>query len=378
MGRKDKKEKCKDEPESNGQPRCGDMSPATARWSAKQEKAGLKSPLPGHQRNNPREDWTPRERNPKSHWVRKGGGGKNGPSRGGDRAVAKAAAEATYQADGMKDALREQFEETRVAQDASMHLRRDLTNVTNDLKCAEEKLGLHRNRIDQMHDEKRKNFHCAWLDETERSLITFVLFVMVVPAIFISLVIYLDFIHQFGLFQFMCCWQAVVASMIYQLIAVFADRYICAKRGYRAIFCKRITHSFDAVTQEDWDLLDRRADVMSMRKLLHDNARYSVVAYRKSLNGVLLNTDKFGERTGVPSFSIISHELLAQLTVPTVMYADDAQVVKDRLAISAKTTHTVNVDAYLYQEGEDVARGTAKVALGLWYQSSQRNFAECF
>jgi len=365
------REKCKDEPEDNGPAQSGGTSPAGSR-SNQGARGGYNTPPSGkNARNNPKDDWTPRQRGPRSNWVKKGGG-KNGPSRGGDKAVAAAAQDAVSRADGLKDALREQHEETRVAEQANMHLRRDLTTVTDDLKRAEERLGLLRNRIDQRHDDKRRNFLCEWQDETGRAIALFLTLVCVVPAIFIFLMIYLQQVEE------LVCWQAVIAGLAYELIAVLADRYVCAKRGYRTVGTQRITHSFKAMTQEDWDFLDRRADVMSLRKLLHDNARYSVIAYRKSLNGVLLNTDKFGQRTGVPTYSMISHELLAQLTVPTVMYADDWKIVQDRLAVAAKTTHTVNVDCYLYQEGEDVARNTAKVALGLWHQSSQRNFASCF
>jgi len=368
--RKDK-EKCKDESEGASRLISGDIPPAVLR-SSQGGKVGRKSPPPGAKtRNNPPDDWTPRQRRPSSKgWVKSGG--KNGPTRGGTKAVAAAAQDATYQADGLKDALREQSEETRVAREANMHLHRDFMEAKISLADAERKLGLHRKRIDQRHADKIKNFHCSWQDETDRTYWRFIGLCCLIPCMFLSLCIYLQLIEE------LICWQFVAAGLTYQVAAVFLDRYLCAKRGLRTIFSKRTTHSFDALTQEDWDALDRRADVMSMRKLLHDDARYSVIAYRKSLNGVLLNVDKFGEHTGAPSYSMISHELLAQLTVPTVMYADDAEVVKGRLAIAAKTTHTVNIDCYLYQESEDVARNTAKVALGLWYQSSQRNFAGSF
>jgi hypothetical protein len=167
--------------------------------------------------------------------------------------------------------------------------------------------------------------------------------------------------------------------MLYQVAAVFADRYLCAKRGYRSKFCERTTHSYSSMTNADWDDVDRRADVMSLRELKHVNARYSVVAYRKTLNGVLLNTDTFGKRTGVPDFLLISHELLAQFTVPVIMLTNDFLVVQERLIQSAKTTHTVNIDKELYQqkEGGDVAGNTVEVALGLWFQNRQAR-TRCF
>jgi len=70
----------------------------------------------------------------------------------------------------------------------------------------------------------------------------------------------------------------------------------------------------------------------------------TAVAYRKTLNGVLLNEDTFGRRTGVPDYLLISHELLAQMTTPNIMLTEDPLVLKDRLLVSVKTTHTVNID----------------------------------
>lgn len=178
-------------------------------------------------------------------------------------------------------------------------------------------------------------------------------------------------------FEYLMCWQCVVAGLLYQVAAVFADRYLCAKRGYRSKFCERTTHSYSSMTNKDWDDVDRRADAMSLRELKHVNARYSVVAYRKTLNGVLLNTDTFGKRTGVPDYLLISHELLAQLTTPNVMLTDEPLVLRDRLLASVKTTHTVNLDKDLYQQGEDVAGNTVEVAQGLWYQNRQAR-TRCF
>jgi hypothetical protein len=275
------------------------------------------------------------------------------------------------QADGLKDALREQAEETRIAQDANMHLRRDLTSVKDDLKQAEERLGGRRNAVDKIHDERRKNFHCQWQDGTAEATLTFWLFVLVFPAIFISVAVYLE------QFESLMCWQWMVASMLYQVAAVFADRRLCALRGYRSKFCERTTHSYSSMTNQDWDDVDRRADAMSLRELKHVDARYSVLAYRKTLNGVLLNEDTFGKRTGAPDYLLISHELLAQLTTPNVMLTDDSLVLRDRLLASVKTTHTVNVDKDLYQEGEDVAGNTLEVAQGLWYQNRQAR-TRCF
>jgi len=360
-------EKCKDEPETaSGKPRGGtSRKPVKSVSSPKAgKKVGEKSPPSGKQtRDNPPLDHSPKTT--KAGNPRRKGGRKTGASRGGDKATAWAVKDAVSQADGLKDALHEQTEETRVAQDAAMHLRRDLNDVQEDLKQAEKRLGDKRNAVDQFHEQKRKHFHCQWQDETAEATFTFWLFVLVLPAIFVSMAFHLD--------QFEClmCWQWMVASMLYQIAAVFADRYVCAKRGYRAKFCKRTIHSYSSMTNKDWDDADRRADSMSLRELKHVNARYSVIAYRKTLNGVILNTDKFGQLTGVPDLLLISHELLAQLTTPNVMLTDDALVVKERLACAVKTIHTVNIDKELYQQGEDVARNTCLVAEGLWMQIQQ-------
>jgi len=252
-----------------------------------------------------------------------------------------------------------------------MHLRRDLTSVKDDLKQAEEKLGLHRNAVSQKHDDKQKNFLCEWQDETEKAKLMFILLTVIVPVVWTWALVYV------GMFPIWCNWQGVTAFVLYQIIAILADRHYCAMRGYRSVFSKRITHSYSSMTNVDWDDLDRRADTMSLRELKHVDARYSVLAYRKTLNGVLLNRDTFGELTGRPDYFLISHELLAQLTVPTVMLADDILVVKSRLTMSVKTMHTVNIDKYLYKEGDDVAGNTVEVALGLWSQNKQRR-VRCF
>jgi len=370
-------EKCKDEPETaSGKPRGGTTSKQAKSVSPRSSgrKGGEKSPPPGKKtqgkRDNPPLDHSPKtykSGNPKV----KGAGKRSGPARGGDKAVAVAVKDAVAQADGLKDALREQAEETRVAQDANMHLRRDLTGVQEDLKQAETKLGDRRNAVDKLHEKRRKHFHCQWQDETARSYITFVLFVVMLPAMFVGCAVYLD------QFESLMCWQWMVASMLYQVAAVFADRRICAKRGYRSAFCERTTHSYSSMTNQDWDDVDRRADAMSLRELKHVDARYSILAYRKTLNGVLLNEDTFGKLTGAPDYLLISHELLAQITTPNIMLTDDALVLKDRLLVSVKTTHTVNLDKDLYQEGEDVAGNTMEVAQGLWYQSRQAR-TRCF
>jgi hypothetical protein len=368
-----KYEKCKDEPQTaNGKPRGGTNRRREKSVSSPKagKKAGEKSQPSGKStRDNPPLDHSPKTY--KSGNPKRKGGSKSGPARGGDKAVAYAVKEAVDQASGLKDALHEQAEETRVAQDAAMHLRRDLNDVQEDLKRAETIIGHNRNRIDVLHEDRRKKFHCSWQDETPEATFTFWLLVLVIPAMFVSLAVYLD------MFECLINWPCVLASMIYQVAAVFADRYLCAKRGYRSKFCKRITHSYSSMTNLDWDDADRRADAMSLRELKHVDAKYSVIAYRKTLNGVLLNTNTFGERTGAPDYFLISHELLAQLTVPTVMLAEDALVLRDRLLASAKTTHTVNQDKNLYQEGEDVAGNTVDVAQGLWYQNRQSR-QRCF
>jgi hypothetical protein len=279
--------------------------------------------------------------------------------------------DAVDQAAGYKTALHAQAEETRVQEETNRHLRRDLTNVQEDLKQAEKRLGDNRNRIDRYHDTQRKTFHCQWQDETAEATFTFWLFVLGFPVIFIGFATYLE------MFEDLMCWPWMVVSMLYQVAAVFADRYLCAKRGYRSKFCKRTTHSYSSLTNVDWDDVDRRADAMSLRELKHVDARYSVVAYRKILNGVLLNEDTFGKRTGVPDYLLISHELLAQLTTPNVMLTEDALVLKDRLLVSVKTTHTVNMDKDLYQQGKDVAGNTVEVAMGLWFQNRQAR-KRCF
>jgi len=367
------KEKCKDEPETAG-PLHGGATSRRAEWRSKSQNAtvgnGKKLPHGGPQPNNPPLDHSPRtykSGNPRS----KKAGSRSGPARGGDKAVAVAARDAVSQQDGLKDALREQAEETRVAQEANVHLRRDLTSVTDDLKCAETKLGMHRNAVSQIHVDKQKNFLCQWQDETKRATLMFILLTVVVPLAWMWMLIYV------GMFLTWCSWQGVTASLLYQILAVLADRHYCAMRGYRSVFCKRITHSYSAVTQQEWDDIDRRADDMSLRELKHVNARYSVIAYRKTLNGVLLNRNTFGELTGAPDYLLISHELLAQITIPKIMLTDDVLVVRDRLLAAVKTTHTVNVDRDLFQEGEDVAGNTLEVAFGLWYQNRQRR-TRCF
>jgi len=304
---------------------------------------------------------TPRKRGRTASKAARPKGGRSG----GDEALAAAAKDATSQAAGLRDALREQANETREAYLVNRDLKYDLTCVREDLKQAQKILGQRKSAVDLHHEQKRKTFHCEWQDETEASTLSFVLLVVCCPAIFVMLAFYLD------QFESLLCWPWMIASMIYQVAAVFADRYICAKRGRRAVFCERVTHSYTSMTTQDWDEADRRADSMSLRELKHVDAQYSVIAYRKTLNGVLLNTDKFGKRTYAPNLLLISHELLAQLTTPNVMLTDELLVVRDRLAASVKTIHTVNIDKELYQHGEDVARNTLLVAEGLWMQIQQ-------
>jgi hypothetical protein len=366
-------EKCKDEPETaSGKPSGGTSRKQAKSVSSRKagKKVGGKSPPSGKPtRDNPPLDHSTKLT--KAGNPRRKGGSKSGGSRGGDKAAAWAVKEAIDQSAGDRIALHEQAEETRVAQDANMHLRRDLTSVQEDLKQAEKKLGLNRNRVDAHNEQKRKNFYCQWQDETAEATFTFWLFVLVFPAIFVGLAVYLE--------QFEClmCWPWMVVSMLYQVAAVYADRYLCAKRGYRSKFCERTTNSYSSMTNKDWDDVDRRADAMSLRELKHVDARYSVVAYRKTLNGILLNEDTFGKLTGAPDYLLISHELLAQLTTPNVMLTDEPLVLRDRLLASVKTTHTVNLDKDLYQQGDDVAGNTVEVAQGLWYQNRQAR-KRCF
>jgi len=363
------KEKCKDEPETVGQPRGGAMS-GRAEWRSKSQNAtvgsGKKSPHGGPRPNNPPLDHSPRTHksgNPRS----KKAGKRGGPARGGDKAVAVAARDAVSQQDGLKDALREQVLKTDEQEEVNMHLRRDLTSVTDNLKQAEEKLGLHRNAISTKNDEKQKNFLCQYEEDSGRALTLFILMTVVFPFLFVG---YMAVVEE--AFDILGAWWFVIAMAVYQVAAVFLDRYVCAKRGYRSIFSKRITISYSAVTQEEWDDLDRRADDMSLRELKHVDPRYSVIACRKTLNGILINRNSFEELTGVPDYLLISHELLSQVTTPKIMMADDALVVSDRLAAALKTTHTVNVDRDKYQQGDDVAGNTKKVALALWHQTRQR------
>jgi hypothetical protein len=360
------REKCKDDLEtSSGLPN-GGTTPQQAGLASKGgpgKKVGATSSRPGrpHRDNPPEQFNTPRKRGRTASKVARPKGGRSG----GDEALAAAAKDATSQANGLKDALREQANETREAYLANRDLKYDLTCVQEDLKRAQAVLGQRKNAVDLLHEQKRKTFHCEWQDETEASTLSFWLLVVICPAIFLFLAFYLD------QFESLLCWPWAIVSMIYQVAAVFADRYICAKRGYRTMFCERVTHSYTSMTTQDWDEADRRADSMSLRELKHVNARYSVIAYRKTLNGVLLNTDKFGKRTNAPNILLISHELLAQLTTPNVMLTDEASVVRDRLAAAVKSIHTVNVDKELYQHGADVARNTMLVAEGLWMQIQQ-------
>jgi len=361
-----KKEKCKDEPETNGPPRCGATSPAGGRSHQKQGSDGRKSRQPGKQRDNPPDQWDTRNRKakgPKAEWIQKGGG-KNGPSRGGAKAVAAAAADATSQATGLKDALREQVEETRVQEDTNRNLRRENLHVLEDNKDLKEKLGLRRNQVDEYHLDTRKNFKCKWADETPRAWALFVLLVFLVPLFIVALAFYLELV------EVLMQWQMWLLLAIYEGVAIYFDRYVCTKRGYRTIFSERATHSYSSAGLIDWDLDDRRAAAMSLGDMKYADAKYGLVQYRHTLNGRNVRRDTFGKLKKADTM-LMSYKLLSQLTTPMIMLARDQDTAWERMETSAKAMHAVNIDSELFTDGKDVVGNTLQIAHGLWLQARQ-------
>jgi len=360
-----KKEKCKDEPEINGSQQCGATSPAAGRCQQKQGRDGRKSPQPGNQRDNPKEGWAApknRRKGPKPTWAPKGG--KNGPTRGGDKAVAAAAADATSQALGLKDALREQAEETRVQEDTNRNLRRENFQILEDLKEKEKALGLRRNQVDDYHLDTRKNFACKWADETPRAWALFVLLVFLVPLSIVALAFYLE------LEEILIQWQLWLLFVLYEGDAIIFDRYVSTKRGYRAIFSARATHSYSSVELVDWDLDDRRAAAMSLGEMKYADAKYGLVQYNHTLNGRNVRRDTFGKLAKADTM-LMSYKLLSQLTTPMIMLARDQETAWDRMECSAKAMHAVNIDSELFTDGKDVVGNTLQIAHGLWLQSRQ-------
>jgi hypothetical protein len=272
--------------------------------------------------------------------------------------------DAVADSNGLRDALHEQAEETRVAQDANMHLRRDLLEVQEDLKQADQELGRRRNWVDQIHSDTRRNFRCEWQDETSIAYALFILLVLLVPMFVVVAA------FHFELLDILIQWQVLLTILIYQVVAVFIDRSICTWRGYRSLFSARATHSYSTVDMQDWDTDDRRADTMSLRELKHSDAKYGVVRYQYTLNGRNVRRDIFG-RLALAAHMLISFELLSQLTTPLVMLARDQETAWERMETSAKATHTVNVDRGLYTAGRDVVGNTLQVAHGLWLQNRQ-------
>jgi len=368
MSSKKGKEKCKDEKErlESGPVQSGatrlegsqSMNPDSRKGGQKWQPTGAKM------RDNPHEQWGPRLTRAGNPNPRRRNPGKNGPGRGGEKAYRVAVKDAVADSDGLRDALHEQAEETRVAQDANMHLRRDLLDVQEDLKQASQELGRRRNWVDQIHADTRRNFHCEWQDETAYSYALFILMVLLVPM---SIVIAA---YYFELLDILIQWQVLLTILIYQVVAVFIDRSICTRRGYRSLFSARATHSYSTVEMQDWDTDDRRADTMSLRELKHNDARYGVVSYQYTLNGRNVRRDTFG-RLARAAHMLISFELLSQLTTPLVMLARDQETAWERMETSAKSTHTVNIDKDLFVASRDVVGNTLQVAHGLWLQNRQ-------
>jgi hypothetical protein len=368
MASKKGKEKCKDEKE---RPEFGAKQYGTTLLEGSQSKnpdsrkGGQKwSPTGAKKRDNPPEQWGPRLTKAGNPSPRRRNPGKNGPGRGGDKAYRVAVKDAVSDSDGLRDALHEQAEETRVAQDANMHLRRDLLDVQEDLKQADTELGRRRNYVDQIHSETRRNFRCEWQDETPISYALFILMVLLVPVLIVCAAVHLEMLEI--LFQ----WQVLLTLGIYQVAAVFIDRSICSKRGCRSLFSARATHSYSTVDMQDWDTDDRRADTMSLREMKHSDAKYGVVAYSHTLNGSNVRRDMFG-RLAKAAHMLISFELLSQLTTPLVMLARDQETAWERMETSAKSTHTVNIDKDLFVASRDVVGNTLQVAHGLWLQNHQ-------
>ncbi len=358
------KEKCKDtSTDESGPSQSGDTSPAGSRSrSPDSRKGGQKwKPAGAKTRDNPPEQWGPKTY---KSGKPKRKSGKNGPGRGGDKAYRVAVKDAVVQADGLKDALHEQAAETRIQEEANMHLRRDLQDVKDDLKQAQEKLGAKRDWVDQQHADTRRNFRCQWAEETERSYALFVALVIVVPLLILGLAIHYE------LLEILAQWPFGVALMLYLVGANQFDRYICTKRGYRSIFSARATCSYSTVDLQNWDTEDRRADTMSLRELRHCDARYGVLQYQKTLNGRNVRRDTFGDLAKCEPM-LISFELLSQLTTPLIMLARDQITAWDRMEASAKTTHTVNIDKDHFVAGRDVVGNTLQVAHGLWLQNRQ-------
>jgi len=358
-------EKCKDEPESNGKPLVGAITPAAGRRQKKQGQDGRKSPQPGNRPDNPPLDWTPRNRQkqPKREWVQKGGG-KSGPSRGGDKAVAASAADAVSQANGMKDALREQLDVNRMMEEANMNLRRDNMEVSEDLKDANKLLGRRKNAVDAYHLDTRQNFLCTWTDDTPRAWALLVLMAILVPMCCVASAYYLE------LEEILVQWQLWLLFVLYEGVAVLLDRYVGTKRGYRTIFSNRATHSYSSAGLVDWDFEDRRSAAMSLGEMRYADARYGLIQYRHTLNGRNVRRDAFGKLAEAPKM-LMSYKLLSQITTPTIMLARDQATAWDRMEYSAKSMHAVNIDSELFTDGKDVVGNTIQIAHGLWLQSHQ-------
>jgi hypothetical protein len=245
-----------------------------------------------------------------------------------------------------------------------MHLHRDLMEVKIELDDAQKELGRRRNWVDQIHADTRKNFHCEWQDETSYAYALFMMLVLLVPMSIVLAAAHLEVL------DILIQWQVLLTIVLYQVAAVYLDRWACTKRGYRSMFSARATHSYSTVDMQNWDTDDRRADTMSLREMKHSDAKYGVVCYRYTLNGCNVRRDMFG-RLAEAAHMLISFELLSQLTTPLVMLARDQETAWERMETSAKATHTVNVDRGLYTAGRDVVGNTLQVAHGLWLQNRQ-------
>jgi len=366
MSSKKGKEKCKDEYEAttSGPQQCGSTrlvgSPSQ---SPHTKKGGSRKPSNGAKmRDSPPQQWGPRltkAGNPKRRHP-----GKSGPGRGGYRAVAAAAQDAQSQSSGLKDALREQADETRVAQEANMSLRRNLMEVQEDYKQAQEELGRRKNEIDEYHLDVRKNFLCRWADETAPAYGLLIALTLGLPLMIVAMAYALEILDV--LMQFEVCY----ALTAYEVLAILIDRFVCTRRGFRSIFSKRATHSYSTTELVDWDTADRRADTMSLRELKHCDAQYGWVQYSHTLNGRNIRRNTFGDLAKADPM-LISFELLSQITTPTIMLARDALTAWDRMEASAKSTHTVNIDKRLFTTGVNVVKNTLQVAHALWKQEHQ-------
>jgi len=368
MSSKKGKEKCKDDKEcpESGPVQSGTTLPeGSLSRNPDSRKGGQKwQPAGAKKRDNPAEQWGPRQFRSGNPKPRQRHPGKNGPGRGGDKAYRVAVKDAVANSEGLQDALHEQAEETRIAQDANIHLESELLEVQEDLKQASQELGQRRNWVDQIHADTRRNFRCEWQDETQCAYALFIVMVLLVP-----LCVCLAAVH-FEMLDILIQWQVLLTIAIYQMAAVYIDRCICTKRGYRSFFSARATHSYSTVEMQDWDTGDRRADTMSLRELKHKDAKYGVVRYQHTLNGVSVRRDTFG-RLAEAAHMLISFELLSQLTTPLVMLARDQVTAWERMETSAKSTHTVNIDKDLFVASRDVVGNTLQVAHGLWLQNHQ-------